>query len=193
MKITAEEIIKIRKPIPNYPIMEEVYNRFSPRYFLDKKIGINDINSVFEAARFAPSGWNFQPWYFYWAKKGDISYNKIISCLTKYNRFAKTAPILIVACFIKEFKGKKTYYRHDLGAAVMSLVLQAQHLGYYSRQMGEFNKNKLIKLLNINKTHHPFVIIALGRLGNYKNIDDKLLNRELEIKPRKKDFVKKLD
>ncbi|MEK7522218.1 MAG: nitroreductase family protein [Patescibacteria group bacterium] len=191
MTIT-DEIIKIRKPRPNYPVMKEIANRFSPRYFLDKKAGIDDINSIFEAARFAPSGCNFQPWYFYWTKKGDTSYNKIISCLTKYNRFAKTAPILIVACFIKKFKGKKTYYRHDLGAAVMSLVLQAQNLGYYCRQMGDFNKKKLIGLFNLDKAHHPFVIIALGKLGDYKNIDSKLLERELDPRQRKKDFVKKI-
>ena len=190
---TADEIIKIRKPQPDYPIIAEIANRFSPRYFLDKKVEIDDINSIFEAARLAPSGWNFQPWYFYWTKKEDTSYNKIISCLTKYNRFAKTAPVLIIACFIKKFKGRKTYYRHDLGAAVMSLVLQAQHLGYYCRQMGDFNKNKLVKLFNIDINHFPFVIIALGKLGDYKNIDNKLLERELDPRPRKKDFVRKLN
>ena len=190
---TADEIIKIRKPRPDYPVITEIANRFSPRYFSDEKVKSSDINSIFEAARFAPSGWNFQPWYFYWTKKGDEPYDKIISSLTKYNRFAKTAPILIVACFIKKFKGKKTYYRHDLGAAVMSLVLQAQNLGYYCRQMGDFNKNKLVKLFNIDINHFPFVIIALGKLGDYKNIDNKLLERELDPRPRKKDFVKKLD
>ena len=125
--------------------------------------------------------------------KKDKAYDKIVSCLTRYNRFAKTAPILIIACFIKKFKGKKAYYRHDLGAAVMSLVIQAQHLGYYSRQIGKFNKNKLKKILNLDSIHHPFVIIALGKLGDYKNIDKGLLKRELELKPRKKDFVKKLE
>lgn len=189
---TKEKIIKIRKPRPDYPVITEIANRFSPRYFLDKKVEIDDINSIFEAARFAPSGWNFQPWYFYWTEKEDTSYNKIISCLTKYNRFAKTAPVLIVACFIKKFKGRKIYYRHDLGAAVMSLVLQAQHLGYYCRQMGDFNKKKLIGLFNLDKAHYPFVIIALGKLGDYKNINDELLKRELDPRPRKKDFVKKL-
>ncbi|MEK7495318.1 MAG: nitroreductase family protein [Patescibacteria group bacterium] len=191
--ITAEEIIKIRKPQPDYSIIPEIADRFSPRYFSNEKIKLNDINSIFEAARFAPSGWNFQPWYFYWAERGSKSYNKIISCLPKYNRFSKTAPILIIGCLIKESKGEKAYYRHDLGAAVMSLVLQAQHLGYYSRQMGKFYKDKLTRSFNIDKNHHPFVIIAIGKLGEYKNINKNLLKRELDPRPRKKDFVKKLD
>lgn len=192
MKITAKEIIKLRKPQPKYPVIKEIADRFSPRYFAEDKVKTNDINSIFEAARFAPSGWNFQPWYFYWAEKGSNSYDKIFSCLTKYNKFAQTAPVLIISCFIKKFKGEKTYYRHDLGAAVMSLVIQAQHLGYYCRQLGMFKKNKLIRLFNLSKEHHPFVIIALGKLGDYKNIDDKLLKREMDLKPRKSDFVKKL-
>lgn len=193
MKITADEIIRIRKPRPNHPIIKEIANRFSPRYFSKDTVKKIDIDTIFEAARFAPSGWNFQPWYFYWTEKGNSFYNRIVSCLTKYNHFAKTAPILIIACFIKKFKGKKSYYRHDLGAAVMSLVLQAQHLGYYCRQMGQFNKNELKKMLNLNSIHNPFVIIALGKLGDYRNIDEELLKRELELKPRKNDFVKKLN
>jgi nitroreductase len=193
MKTTVEEIIKIRKPRPDHPVIEEINSRFSPRHFLDKEIRINDINSIFEAARFAPSGWNYQPWYFYWSKKGERSFKKIVTCLGEYNRYAESASVLVIGCFIKQFKGKKSYYRHDLGAAVMSLVLQAQHLGYYSRQMGEFNKNKLVKLLSIEKTHNPFVIIAIGKLGEYKNIDKEILERELIPRPRKKDFVKKLD
>ncbi len=191
--ITQEEIIKIRKPKPDYPVIKEIANRFSPRYFLNEKVKNNDINSIFEAARFAPSGWNFQPWYFYWSKNGERSFNKIVSCLAKYNRYSASASVLVIGCFIKKFKSRKSYYRHDLGAAVLSLVLQAQYLGYYSRQMGKFNKNKLIKLLNIDKTHHPFVVIALGKLGDYTNIDSGLLKRELDPRPRKKDFVKKLN
>lgn len=190
---TPEEIIKIRKPRPDHPVISEIARRFSPRHFLDKGIRIDDINSIFEAARFTPSGWNYQPWYFYWSEKGRQSFNKIVSCLGKYNQYSESASVLIIGCFIKKFKGRKTYYRHDLGAAVMSLVLQAQHLGYYSRQMGEFDKSKLTKILNINKTHHPFVVIAIGRLGDYKKIDKDLLKRELDPRPRKKDFVKKLD
>ena len=74
----------------------------------------------------------------------------------------------------------------------MSLTLQAQHLGYYTRQMGEFDEKKLIKLLNIEKAHNPFVIIALGKLGDYAVIDQSLLKRELDPRPRKEDFAKKI-
>ncbi len=186
------EVFKIRKPRPRFPVIKEIQNRFSPRHFSSEPIPEKDINSIFEAARWTPSGWNFQPWYFYWSKKGEESFEKIVSCLGEYNRYAEKAPVLIVGCFIELVKGKKAYYRHDLGAAVISLVLQAQHLGYYSRQMGEFDENKLKDLLNISKDHHPFVIIALGKLGDYRKIDESLLKRDLDPRPRKEDFKKEI-
>lgn len=192
LKKLNDDILKIRKPRPSYPVIEEIKNRFSPRHFSSEPIPEKDLNPIFEAARFAPSGWNFEPWYFYWAKKGEKSFGKIVSCLSEDNRYAEKAPVLIVACFIEKVKGEKAYYRHDLGAAVMSLVLQAQHLGYYTRQMGEFNEEELINLLNIDKSHKPFVIIALGKIGDYRKIDDVLLKRELDPRPRKEDFVRKI-
>ncbi|OGK13149.1 hypothetical protein A3C98_02885 [Candidatus Roizmanbacteria bacterium RIFCSPHIGHO2_02_FULL_37_15] len=192
MNNIRDKIFKVRKPKPNFPVFKEIKERFSPRHFSSESIPEKDLQSILEAARWTPSGFNFQPWYFYWAKHGEASFNKIVACLAKYNRYAKNAAVLIVACYLKKSQGKKSYYRHDLGAAAMSLVLQAQHLGYYTRQMGEFNNRKLLVSLAIDKEHHPFVIIALGRLGDYEMIDSSLLKRELDPRPRKKDFVKKL-
>lgn len=192
MKATKNEVFKARKPKPDYSVIKEIEERFSPRHFSSQPIPEKDVNSIFEAARWAPSGWNFEPWYFYWSEKDTPSFDKIVSCLGKFNRYADKAPVLIVGCLIKKIEGKKAYYRHDLGAAVMSLVIQAQHLGYYTRQMGEFKEAKLKKLLNIYKSHFPFVVIALGRLGDYDKIDEALLKRELDPRPRKTDFVRKI-
>lgn len=187
-----EEVFNVRKPKPKFSVVKEISERFSPRHFSSEPIPKKDLNSIFEAVRWTPSGWNFQPWHFYWAEKGTGSFNKIVSCLGKYNHYAESAPVLIIACRMELVKGKKPYYHHDLGAAVMSLVLQAQHLRYYSRQMGEFDEEKIAKLLKIDKSHKPFVVIALGKIGDYKDIDEALLKRELDPKPRKEDFVKKL-
>ena len=192
MKTTKERVFEARKPRPNYPVIDEIKERFSPRHFSSEPIPQSHLNSIFEAARWAPSGYNFEPWYFYWTKKGDESFDKIVSTLARYNRYAAKASVLIIGCFIKKWDGKKAYYRHDLGAAVMSLVLQAQRLGYYTRQMGEFREAKLKKLLGIHKSHRPFVVIALGKLGDYDKIDEALLKRELDPRPRKKDFVRKI-
>ena len=192
MNNIRDKIFKIRKPKPNFPVFKEIKEKFSPRHFSSESIPEKDLQSILEAARWTPSGFNFQPWYFYWTRYGEPSFSKIIPCLAKYNRYAKNAAVLIIACYIKKTGGRKNYYRHDLGAAVMSLVLQAQNLGYYSRQMGEFNNKKLLASLVIDKKHYPFVIIAVGRLGDYETIDSSLLKRELDPKPRKADFAKEI-
>lgn len=193
MTIT-DEIIKIRKPRPDYPVIKEIADRFSPRHFSNEKIPDEIIDSIFEAARLAPSGHNYQPWYFYWTRNTNKTFEKITSCFPLSNYWAKTAAVLIIACYTPIVDGKRDKYAlYDLGASVISLILQAQHLGIYARQIGKCNTRKLKKLLNFNKDHKPFVVIALGKIGDYKDIDDGLLKRELELKQRKKDFVKKLD
>src|SRR3989344_5114235 len=110
MKVTKDDVFRARKPKPDYPVIKEIEERFSPRHFSSQPILEKDINSIFEAARWAPSGWNFEPWYFYWAKKGEQSFEKIVSCLGEYNRYAEKAPILVVACFIEKVKGRKAYF-----------------------------------------------------------------------------------
>ena len=85
--ITAEDIIKIRKPKIHYPVIEPIAHRFSPRHFLNEKIPDDILNSIFEAARHAPSGRNYQPWYYYWADKDSASYEKIVSCLPESDAF----------------------------------------------------------------------------------------------------------
>jgi nitroreductase len=192
-KTTTKKIIKLKKPQLRFPILTELQERFSPRVFSSKKISEAVLNSVFEAARWAPSGYNHQPWYFYWTRQGRPAYGKIISCLSERNHWAKTAPVLIVCCYIKECEhGVNRFAGHDLGAAVMSMIIQAQSCGIYSRQMGLFDGQKLQKSLNIPKGYVPFVIVATGKPGDYTTINEELLARELNKRERKKDIVKKL-
>lgn len=193
MKITAEDIIKIRKPKIRYPIIQPIANRFSPRHFSSEKIPEKDLNSIFEAARLAPSGHNYQPWYFYWTRNTDKIFKKIISCFPESNYWAKTAVVFIVACYMPtDKKGENPYALYDLGAATMSLILQAQHLGYYARQIGNCNTKKLKELLNLNKNHKPFVVIALGKIGDYSTAEEIYLKKDLRPNIKKTDIVKKI-
>lgn len=194
MKITAKDIIKIRKPKIRYPVIQPIVDRFSPRHFSkDDPPAGGDLNSIFEAARLAPSGHNYQPWYFYWTRNTDKTFEKIISCLSKTNLWARTAPILIIACYLKVVDGNPNKYSlYDLGASVMSLVLQAQKKNYYARQMALFNRNKLIKLLNINKNHHPYIIIALGKIGDYSNAEEIYLKKDFRSNIKRTDIAKKI-
>lgn len=189
----AADVIKIRKPKIRYPVIQPIANRFSPRHFSSEKIPEKDLSSIFEAARLAPSAYNYQPWFYYWTRNGSGAYKNIVSCLAELNYWAKTAPILIVACYLKVIEGKPDKFSlYDLGASVMSLILQAQQKNYYARQMGLFDENKLIKLLNINKDHNPYVIIALGKIGDYSNIEEIYFKKDFKLNIKKTDIAKKI-
>jgi nitroreductase len=193
MKVTAVDIIRIRKPKTRYPVIEPIANRFSPRHFSREKISEKDLNSIFEAARLAPSGHNSQPWYFYWTRNTDKTFEKIISCLPKSNYWAKTAAVFIVACYLPAIGGEQNPYAlYDLGAAVISLILQAQHLGFYARQIGNCDTIKLKELLNLDKNHNPFVVIALGKIGDYSQIEDVYLKKDFQLHIRKTEIAKKI-
>lgn len=189
----TKDLIKLKKPDLRSPVIKEIENRFSPRYFSDEEVKKEDLNSILEAARWTPSAYNHQPWYFYWTRKGTESFKKILSTLPEFNLWSSGASVLIVACYIdKSDNGKNHFAKYDLGAAVMSLIIQAQSLGFYARQMGIFDKKKLQELLSMDKDHTPYIIIALGKLGDYSTIDKPLLERELQPRKRKEDVAKEI-
>ncbi|HBC72964.1 MAG: Nitroreductase family protein [Candidatus Amesbacteria bacterium GW2011_GWB1_47_19] len=189
------KIIRIHLPRPRYKIISEIALRWSPRHYSDEKIPQEHINIIFEAPRWAPSGHNHQPWYFYTAKKGTGIYEKLFSTLDEYNQsWAKTAPLLILACAItSNTEGKNPYAFYDLGAAVLSLILQAQSLGYYSRQMALFDKQKVKEFFKLDKNHEPFTIIAMGKIGDYTKASKQVIDYEFDPRPRKTDLVKELE
>lgn len=172
--------------------MREIRERFSPRYFSGNPIKEDDLNSIMEAARWAPSGHNHQPWFYFIAKKGTKAYTNIFSTLSTYNQsWAHTAPLLILACaIIKNEHGKNPFAVYDLGLSVMSLVLQAQSLGYYARQMGMFDKEKVKTFVKLKKNMEPFVIIALGSIGNFTKASKLIMDFELDLRPRKTTIAK---
>lgn len=192
-KITTKKIINFKKTKLKFPIIKELSSRFSPRFFKEDVVSKKVLNSMFEAVRWAPSAYNYQPWYFYWSQKNSIFYKKIFSCLFERNQWAKTAPVLIVACYLKERENNiNKFAQYDLGSAVMSMITQAQSMGIYARQMGLFDEKKLQKLLKIPDSYAPFVIIAIGKIGDYQKIDNDLLERELQKRERKLSISKKI-
>lgn len=191
MSTIADQIIRIRTPKPKYPILRELNNRFSPRHYSSEQIPLPDLHRIFEAARWVPSGYNSQPWYFYWTKNKSSTFEKLLTTLPDFNSWAQTASVLVVACYIEKGEnGHNEFAVYDLGASVLALVLQAQHLGYYARQMGMFDKKKVKQIIKTKEYEEPYVIIALGKLGNYTKASKDIIQRDLTSTPRKTDFAK---
>lgn len=166
--------------IPEKDIEPIFYERWSPRAFASKPVDKETILTVLEAARWAPSSMNEQPWYFLvgWQKDFDL----FLSCLVKENQiWAKNAACLILVLYKKNFSntGKENpTAAFDAGLAVMSLILQAHKLGLATHPMAGFQKEKTIELLKVPKDYEPICFIALGYLGDKSLLNESLQARE---------------
>lgn len=192
-----QEIIKNRTPETRFPLIKAITRRFSPRVFSSKLISLKHLKTIFEAARLAPSGRNNQPWFYYWIRKGSRSYKKLGSCIPERNTWAFSAPIIIIACYDQTDSIDKInkWAKYDLGASVISMILQAQELGYYCRQIGTFDSNKTKDVFNIPQSLNPFILIALGKIGtedDYQKTDKEIIKKELLPWNRKKKINQEL-
>ena len=167
-----------------------IKKRRSPVIFSDKTIEDDKLESLFEAARWAPSSNNQQPWRFIVAKKIERkAYTELFNCLSPGNRiWAKNVPVLVlsVAETISSYNKKMNKYAfHDVGLAVGNLILQATALGLYVHQMGGYDNEKARNNLKIPQGYDPVAVIAIGYLADsFEGFPEELVKREKSIRTR---------
>lgn len=171
------------------PILEVIQMRRSRRAYSDKPVKQEQINSLFEAARWAPSSVNEQPWLYLYATKDQKElWEKIFDSLNEGNKiWAKNAPLLMVSLVRKNFLRNdmpNLSARYDLGAANAFLSLQAAHQGLNVHQMGGFDQAKARANLNIPDTFETVVILAIGYPGDVEALPEHLKMRELAPRER---------
>ncbi len=148
-------------------IHDLLLKRYSTRQFASRKVEDEKIVRLFEAARWAPSSMNEQPWRFLLAEKeDDDNFLKIVDVLNEANKiWAADAPLLILTitklCSNYNNKVNKHSY-YDLGGAVAQLTFQATAMGLYVRQMGGFNSDKARYVFNIPESYSPVSVLAVG-------------------------------
>lgn len=169
----------------NIAIHQLIRQRWSPRAFSPAPVAPEILHRIFEAARWAPSSSNLQPWLFIAGFSGDETYKAIYSSLVEFNRlWASTAPVLLVSI------GKETNdrdqpnssYKYDVGQAVAFLSLQAMAEGVYVHQMGGFDKELAGRLLEVPENYKVITAIAMGYSGNPEVLHENL--KLLEFAPR---------
>jgi nitroreductase len=169
-------------------ILELIKLRRSRRAFSNRPIEPEKIKSLFEAARWAPSSVNEQPWFYIYATKGQELWQKIFDTLNQGNRiWAKDAPLLIVSFCKKNFSRNgipNGAAKYDVGAANAFLSLQATHLGLNTHQMGGFDHQALRTNLNAPADFEEGVIIAVGYLGDQTLLPEHLQARETSPRMR---------
>ena len=141
-------------------------DRWSPRSFVDEPLDAAQVAALFEAARWAPSCYNDQPWYFRYTVS-RAGRDQFLSALVEKNRkWARHAPLLMFVLARKNFVHNGQPNRHaafDAGAAWMSLALQARRLGLFAHGMAGFNVEKAAEVLNVSLDE--FDIMAAGAVG----------------------------
>jgi nitroreductase len=177
-------------PAPNrYPIHELMRLRFSGRSFDPKPVETEKILSILEAACWAPSSSNEQPWAFVVGVKGEKDgWDAILGSLMEANRaWARMAPVMVLACARKSYArgGQPNAHSwYDLGAACENLHLEAVAQGLRTHPMGGFDPNKARESLGLPKDVDPVAVIAMG----YAAPPDELMEpyKERETAPRKR-------
>lgn len=168
-------------------ILEPIKNRYSSRAFENQLISQSEVNSLLEAARWAPSAMNAQPWRFLLAQKGDKFYNSLAGMINDGNKpWAETAPclILVAANTLAPNGAFNKHAWYDTGQAVAQMVIQAQYLGLNVRQMGGINYELIEEFIG-NPSIEPVVMLAVGKKGNPEILPEPYKSRETSTRSRK--------
>jgi nitroreductase len=190
MTLSASEVHKIKQAISAPGVLPVIHERWSARAFADRDVSQEDLKRLFEAARWAPSSNNEQPWRYIVGTRGTETHRKIYESLVGFNQaWAGKAPVLILGVAKSTFSHNNTPNLHavyDLGAASAYLVLQAAALGLTTHQMAGFDRDKARKLLGIPEGFELGVAMALGYQGEPETLgNDVLIQRETSPRERK--------
>jgi nitroreductase len=196
MMLSINEVNHLKQAPAVDGVLPIFHERWSPRSFSDREVASAELAKVFEAARWAASSYNEQPWRFYVGRRNSRTYEKILGSLVPFNQaWAVTAPVLILGAAQTRFSHNDTPNRvalYDLGAATSYLTLQAAAIGLSTHQMAGFDPEAARKALEIPETYDLGAVIALGYQGEPAALaNEQLLAQEISPRQRKplKEFV----
>jgi nitroreductase len=170
------------------PIHDLIARRWSARAFSTKKVEKSKLLSILEAARWAPSSRNEQPWrYIVFTDDNPEKLDKARSVLLEINNYAKRAPILICEITKKTYSDNGIYNRlhfHDLGAANENMFLESFNQGLIMHEMGGFDRDKARKVFNIPDEYEIGIMIAIGYQDSHEILPERY--REKANSPRER-------
>jgi nitroreductase len=171
---------KARQPI--FPINPLLLNRWSPRSMTGEEMDDDTIMSLFEAARWAPSSYNNQPWRFIYAKRNTPNWNRLFDLVAEPNKvWAKNAAVIVVVVSNKHFDINGKYsitHQYDAGAAWENLALEASTRGLVAHGMQGFDYERARADLGIPDSFDVMAMIAIGKRGPKENLPKNLQEKE---------------
>jgi nitroreductase len=172
------------------PIQPELEKRWSPYEYSDRPVSDEDLHAILEAARWAPSSYNEQPWrYILATKKDPEAFAKALSCLLDANQvWARQAHVLMLAVTVTTFtrNGKPNpAAQHDLGLAAGNICVEATARGLHVHQMIGIVPDRVRELYGVPDNALPLTAIAIGYLGENASLPDALRDRDRAVRTRK--------
>ena len=170
--------------IADHPVHAQFLDRWSPRAFTAETMRAAEVLSLLEAARWAPSSSNMQPWRFVYALRGDAGFTAVADALVPFNRAwaEKAAALIVVASKTTVLKDEAQVasptHAFDTGAAWAQLALQAHLSGWAAHGMGGFDHAKLAENVKVPDGYALHAVVAVGRQGNPASLPEMLQARE---------------
>ena len=164
-----------------YPIDDIFLKRYSPRAMSREKINEEELMTILDAGRWAPSSMNAQPWRFVYAMRETPAFEKLLSFLAEKNKdWCKNASVLIVLISKNNLDDGSFSIPHsfDSGAAWENVALQATNLNLVSHAMGGFDKNLAKEKLGVPDDYTIEIMIAIGKHGKIEDLPEPLQARE---------------
>ena len=179
MKIN-NEVKNIRKP--EHKINTLILSRWSPRSMTGEEISDEELMSLFEAARWAPSSYNNQPWRFIYAKRNTNHWGRLFSLMVEFNQsWTKNAAVLVAVISKRIFDHNNqpsVTHSFDTGAAWENLALQAESMGLVTHGMQGFDYEKAKKELEIPEDYSVEAMVAIGKRGRKEDLPKEMQERE---------------
>lgn len=179
-----------KQATPDHPIHELVARRWSPYALAERPVSEDDLRSLFEAARWAASSYNEQPWSYIVATKANtVEFERLLSCLVEGNQpWAKAAPVLALGCTSLQFARNNRPNAaavHDLGLASATLTMEATARGLFVHQMIGILPDKARELYRIPEGVQPLTGLAIGYAADPSILPDAYRQRDLAPRQRK--------
>lgn len=171
--------------VADHPVDPQFTDRWSPRAFSDKAVTEAELLSLIEAARWAPSAMNLQPWRFAYGLRGEAAFDAIAEALVPFNRdwASKAAALVVIASkttFLRdEAEVANPSHAFDAGAAWAQLALQTHLNGLSAHAMGGFDHAKAAANLHLPEGHVLHAIVAIGYRGDASSLPPALQEREV--------------
>lgn len=182
--------MSVKNAATDHPILKLLAERWSPYGFEERPVPEADLRSLFEAARWAASSYNEQPWNYLVATREDsLEFGRLLSCLVEANQaWAKAAPVLVLGVVSLQFAKNKKDNRaavHDLGLAAGNLLVEATSRGLSVHQMIGILPDKAREIYQIPAHYEAWTALAIGYKADPAKLPEALRERDLTPRQRK--------